>query len=297
MKRWMVAVLMMSAVAVRGQSSAWWQGGRPCVILDRASAPALEAGFEYQLPARARGHRKVDTSRWYGRWEGAYFHAVGLGDIDLAVAGEFRTMLRSGGDTLPNRMASLGALALDAGWTWRYVNDTALQLRARPGLYTDFDRLSLRGLYMPVSAVGYWRLHDTLSLMGGVDARMGYEELWLPLAGLAWEPWDRFRLDLMTPASQAEVRWTRRWRTDIGLARQSDSFALTNDKREDPKRVAFKDYRATAGVTRMVNEELFMRLELGWLYNRRIRFDGRGADSTVQLDDALQFGISLAGPF
>ena len=119
----------------------------------------------------------------------------------------------------------------------------------------------------------------------------------MPLAGVAWEPSDRFRLDLMTPASRAELRWSRRWRSDIGLARVSDSFALTRGKQDSQKRVTFKEYRATAGVTRMVNEELFMRIELGWVYNRRMRFDGRGARETVQLDDTPMVGVSLAGPF
>jgi len=292
-----LGLLGLSAWPVLGQSSAWWQGGRPCVILDRAAPPAIDTGFEYFASARARGHRRIETARWYGRWEGAYFHGIGLGDIDIVVGGEFRSMLRSGGNDLPDRASGLGALVLDAGWTWRYVNDTALQVRARPGVYTGFERASLRGLYLPISTVGYWRLHDTLSFKGGVDVRIGYEELWVPLAGLAWEPSDRFRLDLMTPASRAEVRWSRRWRTDIGLARVSDSFALTSGKRGSPRRVSFKDYRATAGVTRMINEELFMRLELGWSYDRHMRFDGRGDRETVALDDTPMLGISLAGPF
>ncbi len=298
MKRLLVLMLSMVAVSTVGQSSALWQGARPCVILDGTDAPVIESRFEYFAQTGTKGKSSIWIARWYGRWEGAYFHAVGMGDIDLAVWTDYRHLQRSGGESLPDRTAGVGALALDAGWTWRYINDTALQLRMRPGLYTDFSRLSLRGLYAPVALTGIWRVSDTLSAKAGVDMRLGYQDLWVPLAGIAWEPSDWLRMDLMVPESRLAVRWSPVWRSHLVLGRWSDSYAQTSGLSQSPHRVTFKDYRVTSGVTRMINEELSITFDLGWSYDRRIRFDGgSGSDRNVYADDTLYMGISLAGPF
>ncbi len=292
---WVVFSVVLGPLLAHAQSSSWLQDARPCQILDRAPHPTVALGFDYVSDADIDGFGRTGLVEWDAHWAAAYFHDVLLGDIDIGFDGRFRMLTYPARLQLPDRLV---ALAVDVGWTWRYVNDTALQVRLQPGFYSNMERLEFDALFVPFSAVGVLRLLDSCSAMVGMRIRPGFERVLMPVIGVAWEPVPEVRVEAMLPDSRVEVFWTRDWSTHVRFAWASETYQLHEDGNFQRDAITVEDYRAAVGATRRITDELYVSGEVGTAFGRSIEFRGKGGPTqSVDIDPSPFVRIALAGPF
>ncbi len=291
--------MVLVAVAIPGwvqaQSDSWLQNVQTCQILDGSAQPTFRIGFDYVADADVEGFGETGLAAWDARWEAGYFHDVLMGDIDIGIMGRYRMLTDSAGMQLPDQLA---VLAADVGWTWRYVNATALQLRAQPGVYSDMERIDFNAVHVPFSAAGVFRLLDSLSAIAGVSVRLGFERVFMPICGFAWEPIPEVRVAAMLPESRVDVHWTRDWSTHARLAWESESYRLDEKGDFDRERITLEDYRGALGATRRITDEMYVVGEAGMSFERTIEFQhSDGLARQADIDPAVFLRIAVAGPF
>lgn len=185
-------------------------------------------------------------------------------------------------------------LPLGLDWTWRFLNGWSFQLGMRPGFYADAEALG-DGFGIPFKGVFYYAATPEFSWMLGAEVRPGWNMVAMPLAGLAWEPADAFRLTLAFPQSTALVTLG-----PIGLygtvAWRNTSYGMSGEE-GDPEQLTAEDLLLGGGLQIAFSESFRMTFEGGLLMNRTLLAEGSKPDDELELDDAPYFRVSFGGGF
>jgi hypothetical protein len=287
--RLVVGALLMAATLVRGAQE---EARKTCQILDNPFDPLYEFGFDYVGDSDFGDYGSTALLELDADWDVAYFRDVLRGDIDMVASFGAIMPVDDAGVGLPNQMVQA---ALDAGWTWRYVNDTALQVRAAPGIYSDIQEFTTDALYMPFSVAGIARLAPYASGIAGLQIRPGFERPVMPIIGLAWKINDQARLEAGLPVSRFLYSFNRRWSGQAGFEWRSRTFTIDDDR----ERVTMEDLRLTAGAVYKVSDLFQVVAEVGSLFERKADFDkeGSGMPSDVNIESAPMLRFAMIGPF
>lgn len=267
----------------------------PCQILDKAGGSQYALSLGYVAESRLKDYEKTSLIELQGTWEFAYYRDVLLADVDLRLDGGV-TLMDAGGVDLPDQVL---ALAVNGGITWRYVNNTALQLRARPGIYSDLSALDADSLYVPFSGSLIWAVHPELSGLVGVEVRPGFERSVLPLARLEWEASADWRVSAGFPRSRVTYYGLRDCALYGGLDWRSDTFSLDDSGEVDREQLTFEDFRLYGGLAYSVSAELQVIGEAGMAFDRSIEFEKAPEDQRRDIDIAsdLFVRVGVVGPF
>lgn len=271
-----------------------------CQILDVPSEPIYQVSLAYIPESRFNGQAKE-----YGKsafleinaaWDFAYFRDIALGDVDLNLRMGSILFLDSAGLQLPDQVAKI---ALDAGWTWRYPQGMALQVRAMPGIYSDIEAVNTDIIFMPVSCSVVRSFNPQLSGIAGLELRLGFDRKIMPIIGVEWEINDMMRLKARLPESRFIYFIDRDWSTHLGLDWQNTSFSLREKSSYDRKRLTVEDFRGYWGLTRRISDQLQFTGELGWVFDRSVEFkkEVNGQDSDIDIDSTMFVRFALGGPF
>ncbi len=266
-----------------------------CQILDYTSDPVSSVGIEF---VQSRGFTGYDDSGIIsvdGAWKLAYFHDVLLGDIDLSLDMDGTLFLRSADLQLPDQLL---ALAADVGWTWRYINGTALQLRAAPGIYSDIEELNFRSMAMPVSAAGIMTVAPELSAIAGVEVRAGFERWLMPIFGAVWQPANWLRIEATVPEARLECLWSHLWSSHVSWEWESATYRIREKGDYDRKKITLDSYRTAAGVTYAVSDSLHVTGEIGKRTERSVEFKHApvGMDEEIDIHDGWFLRVGIGGP-
>jgi hypothetical protein len=246
--------------------------------------------FGFILPADVEGGDAFSRLEWDIHSDLLYYRDLLVGDLDSRLNFESDTPLNGGGMDLPNQ---LFVLSVDNRWTWRYVNDVALQWRFEPGFYTALDSLGLESLSVPMTFSAIKTFSERLAAVAGVAVRFGFEREVMPVAGVVWQPQPDLRVEAMFPESRLTYYWQQGWALHARWAWDSITYQLPDDS-ADRRRVTFESTAYGAGVTRELSPEFRVFGELGMLTAREVEFD-RGGKGDI--DDALYMRAGIGGAF
>lgn len=267
-----------------------------CQILDNVAGPLYEAGLTYVADSDFEDYGGSSMVELDGDWDFAYYRNVLRGDIDLSL--RFRTILfvDSAGLELPDQVLRLSC---DAGWTWRYANGNAFQLRLEPGLYSDVEEIDGDAFAMPVSLALVRNFGSRLSSIGGVQIRIGFEREIMPIVGLAWEASNAVRVEAGLPESRLTWFVNRDWSAHLGLDWENTSYNLREKGMFGRDGITIEDLRVFAGLAHRISDRTQLSAEIGRALSRSVEFEygAEGQDSVIDIDEALFVRFALGGYF
>ncbi len=289
-------VFCLSTTQIRAQDSTWGTTAPRCQILDRSLDSSYSLGLAFVPESRLEGHGETRIAEFDASGTLGYFHDVLLGDIDVRLDLDGKLFFKSARIQLPDQVMALSA---DVGWTWRYVNDSALQVRVAPGIYSDVEELALRSFAMPVSVAGVMTINPQLSATVGMQLRPGFERFFMPIVGAVWGPADWLRVEATLPEAKAVCHWNDVWSTHVGWAWESMTYIIRDKGDFDRKRMSLEAYRTTLGVSYALRDERRVICELGSLSNRSIEFERRapGMEREIDIRSATFVRVGIGGPF
>lgn len=290
MKSLIAIIVCCGGVAVAQPSASWYQGATRCPYLDIRADPVFTLGAGVVFPGEVEGGRDFSLVEFDMQSDFLFFHEVLLGDLDLKLDFSSRMPISDAGLELPD---TLMAIAMDGRWTWRYVNDTAFQLRFQPGFYSPVETLNLETLMMPLTFTGIKTVNETLSAVAGISLRYRFERVFMPVAGVVWQPSSDLRVEALLPASRVIWYMMPEWSLYAGWAWESMTYQMPEDD-FDRRRVTLESSRVSVGVTREISSEFRVSTELGVLNGRSIEF-ARGGD--LDVDAAPYLRITMGGAF
>lgn len=286
-----IAGFMMLSVWAGGvwalPSDSWYRGATRCPIQDIRADPAymLEVGYVLPAPADGKDWAMMETDFHV---ELLYFRDVLLGDLDLRMHFSSVLPLNGGGPDLPDQLL---VLALDTWWTWRYVTDTALQLRIEPGFYTEMQSWGTDALAMPVSLRGIKTIAPGLSAVAGMSLRLQFDRPVMPVAGVVWQPLDYLRMEATVPSGRVIYYPFTDWSCRLFWDWESMTYQLPDDGRG---RLTIEGSRAGIGVTKALSPEHRIGMDLGMLGGRTVEYRHAGE---LPVGWAPYFSISAGGAF
>lgn len=268
-----------------------------CQILDRHVENDYEVLFEVVPSSDFTGYGDSSVIELGAEWRRiAFFRDVLMADVDLDLDFNSIVFLKSAGLNLPDQLVEL---SMDMGWTWRYVNDSALQVRLMPGIYSDIEKIDSDAFFFPFSFAGIGAFHPTLSGIAGLEVRPGFERVVMPILGLEWEIADWLRLRAGLPESRLTYFLDRYWRTYLGLDWRSDTFSLHDGGSVDRDTITIEDFHAYWGLSYSLTDEIQLIGEIGSIFSRGVEFGRQeeGVDDSVDIDKQIFLRMGIGGPF
>lgn len=267
----------------------------PCQILDKACGSQYALSLAYMPESSVKDNGDTSMMELDGTWEFAYYRDVLMADVDLRLDGGV-VMLDHANIDLPGELIDL---ALNAGVTWRYVNNTALQLRTRPGMYSELDGIDGDSFFIPFSGSLIWAVHPELSGSLGVEIRPGFDRAVVPVARVEWEASQDWRMSAGWPASRVTYYGLRDWTLYGAFDWRSDSYSADDRGSVDRERITLEDFRLYAGAAYSLSAELQVVGECGAVLDRSVEFErvAEGLLSENGLDSGLFVRVGVVGPF
>lgn len=289
----MVAALAVATASGAARSS---DESSPVRILDRSLRPMYEMDLGFISEETVEGEGQTAMLEFGGFWQMAYFQNVLESDVDLNLDYDLTIFTDSADVHLPDQ---LGAFVLDSGATWRFMNGSSFEGRAKPGFYSDLEELDLDALYMPFSGVVRTPFTPVLSGMVGLEIRPGFERIVMPVVGLGWEIAPRLLLKAGVPETRLTYYTAAYITPYVGLDWNDTTYALHEEKPFDREEITVEDWRAFAGVAWHITAEMQLAVELGDVFSRDFEFSH--SESTVNrelsVDDAWFLRAAVRGPF
>lgn len=295
MKKWWCGIALLAAAVAAGNAPAQTAPAQEepvGVILENPYDPLYGFGIAYVGESRFEGYGNSALFEMDADWDVAYFRNVLGGDIALMAAIAAILPFESTELDLPSQLVQVSA---DTAWTWRYVNDTALQVRVAPGLYSDLEEFGGEAFFLPFSVAGLMPIAPNATGTAGVQIRPGFERTLMPILSLAWKVTDNARLDAGLPASRFVYSFNRRWSGQAGFEWRSRTFAI-DDERD---KITVEDLRLSAGAVYKVSDQFHVLGEVGDLFARKVVFDraAEGESDDVDIESAPLLRFALMGPF
>jgi len=264
-----------------------------CQIVDKPLDHFYEVGLSYTPESRFAGFGKSDVLELDADWAFGYIKDFGGGEMDFNLAVRDILFLDSAGLDLPNQ---LGIVALDSGFTLRNGSGTAVQIRLKPGLYTDLDEIDTDSFYLPVSFTLIRAFNRDFSGMVGLDVRPEFDRLLMPIVGVAWKISDDFRLEAGLPRSRFQWAVMPELKAYVALEWDNTSFHLRESSEGDERMMTVEDMRAYGGVQYRVSDILQFKGEIGSVFNRSVEFDSH-TDGKVDVEDSVFVRFAIGSPF
>jgi hypothetical protein len=185
------------------------------------------------------------------------------------------------GSDLPAR---LGDAAIDFRWLPQLTPRLRLDLAVTPGVYRDFDQHTNDGLRVTSHAAGIWTWTPTAKLVLGASYLDRSDLNVIPIGGLIWTPTPDWQLDLLFPQPKIWRRlhsWGEQARDGEDWAYVAGEFGdwAWAVRRSDGTldTAEYRDARLLLGVERKVRDGLSGRLEVGYVFSRKLRYtSGQG---------------------
>ena len=263
-----------------------------CQILDRTDDLAWQAAAGYVTEEKVEGWDydfglvdiQVGASLAYYR--------TPVGDVNVKAGFDGFAILESGGLNLPQQV---GALALDAQWTHRWVNGLAFQAEVWPGFYSDFEDLSGEDAFIPFELAGVYALNTRISALAGARIFPDFDQTVVPHAGVRWAMSDEVLLDLFYPDPRITFSPNEAIDVYAGLSfRNYLEYQL--EEGDERNRLLLDEDRVYVGIDKAVSDQLQVTLQAGQVFNREIEFDA-GTQAGGEVGDALFVKVGLGGLF
>lgn len=293
-----VFILVLLGGYVSAADSSWGDSrSQTSPPLDNPLHPIYTLDVGYVMSSYLDGFGSTRMLELDARWRDLYYcRDILYGDIDVGMIFDTTVFAGSADVQLPNQMLRL---AVDAGWTWRYMNGDALQVRIAPGLYSDIEEITSDVFFAPVSIIFFKALYTDVGGVVGVQVRPSFERVFFPLVGVDWDINDSMRMSLRLPESQVIVYINSQWSAHLGYEWSSMSYALREKGSYHREMIAYEDSRYTMGVTYKLSDEIQFTGVLGKSFSRSVEFkepDG-GIPRKIDIERGTYISVGVGGPF
>jgi hypothetical protein len=263
--------------------------------LDRTPAPTWKLDGRYVAAADYDTYGSSESVEFEGHWTMGYFRDILYGDMDMALATELQVFGSTASIHLPNQLL---ALYLDLGWTWRYINDTAVRLRFQPGTYSDIEQIDAGNLRMPILLEGIKRFNPTTSAVLGGTVRAGFDLPFMPSLGVVWQPSPRTRLEALLPKARLLYHLNQRVSLQGDFEWRNGTYNL-RESGYTRSEITQNDLRVGAGAIYSLSDDLHLVADIGYVFNRTVKFDktAPNIEDEIDVDPAPYASIGFRGPF
>ena len=164
-------------------------------------------------------------------------------------------------------------------WLSQVSPKLGLDLAITPGVFSDFDQQSSEAFRLTGHGATAWTWTETAKIVLGAAYLDRPDIGVLPIGGLIWTPSEDVKFDLVFPHPKISRRvyWGGEYDNDVQdwayVAGEfaGDAWAIRrNDGSDDV--VVLSDYRFILGLERNVIGGLNSRVEIGYVFSRRIRY-------------------------
>jgi hypothetical protein len=195
----------------------------------------------------------------------------------------------NGPESTPNLQPVLYDLYLDCTWAQHWTDWLVSEVRFRPGLYTDFRTTPPDSFRAPGQAIVLLRAGERLHLVGGIDYVQRNDLQLLPVAGVLWQPSQRWELRLVFPEPKIAFELSTREQVWGYVVGEYGGGRWTYEHESGRgERVEYSDFRVVAGIEWREDslsnllgcQKSGSFLEVGYVFERHLRFSGpsRGFD-------------------
>ena len=154
-----------------------------------------------------------------------------------------------------------------------------LDFAVTPGVYSDFNQASNKAFRLSAHAAAAWTWNEQAKIAFGVAYLDMPDTNFIPIGGLIWTPSKDLDFDLVfpTPKISRRVYWRGQYGdagAGLGLhgGRVRQRRLGHQAKRRGQHPSLFRDYRFILGMERKVIGGLSSRLEVGYVFGRRVRY-------------------------
>ena len=185
-------------------------------------------------------------------------------------------------------------------WLSQVTPQWGLDLSLTPGIYSDFNQDSSKAYRLAGHAAVAWTCNDTTKIVFGAAYLDRPDVEVIPIGGVIWTPYEDVKFDLVFPHPKISHRI--RWNSQQGDAVQDwvyvagesagDAWAIRRTDGSSDQ-VVLSDYRLILGMERKVASGLSAHLEVGYVFDRRIRYTSGTPDfrpaNTVMVRGGLTY--------
>ncbi len=291
-----LVVFSLCAGQVLAQDYSWDKTAPACQILDKAPTPVYSVELSFIADSEFDGYESTQFAELDAALELGYFYDILQGELDLALEFDGTMPFSSAGLQLPDQLV---AFALDAGLTWRYINGLALQVRVAPGVYTDFEEVTISNWNMPISVAGIMSFNSDVSAIAGAQVRFGFEREIMPIVGVVWAAADWVRIEATLPEASAICYFSDVWSANLSWVWDSMTYKIREKGDYDRDKITLESYRTSMGVSYAISDALKLTGDLGIVTGRKVQFAKTpdGMDDSIDISSEAFVRVGVAGPF
>ncbi|MBN2022249.1 MAG: hypothetical protein JW809_05600 [Pirellulales bacterium] len=185
-------------------------------------------------------------------------------------------------------------------WLHKLSPRWSAEVSVTPGVYSDFQQQTNEALRISGHFGAMWDWTPTTKLALGVAYLDRQDLRILPVAGVVWEPSPDVQFELMVPRPRIARRYY--WSGALGDNVQDwvyvagelggGSWAFEHADGLDDV-VTYRDLRLILGLERRVLFGVDYRLELAYVFGRRLKFDATSPDLTPTDTILLRLGATF----
>jgi hypothetical protein len=168
----------------------------------------------------------------------------------------------------------------------RFSEKFSLQIGATPGVHSDFEKSSDEAVRVPGRLVGVWEPNDKTQWVLGVLYLDRDDVRYLPAVGVMWYPDDDSIYELLFPRPRiahrlvyaGDVEWWGYVAGEFG----GGTYAYLDPTISGGSVLTLSDWRVLLGLERRVTGGLNSRIEVGYVFNRKVDFANNDPDVPAQ---------------
>jgi hypothetical protein len=159
----------------------------------------------------------------------------------------------------------------------RKFSDTfSMHFGATPGVHSDFQKSSSEAVRVPARLLGVWEWRPNTQLILGALYLARDDVNFLPAGGIIWTPNDDTRLELIFPRPRYAQRFFYagdiEWWWYVAGEFGGGSYAVRDAAGFGSNVITLSDLRAILGLERRVTGGINSRIELGYVFARKVEF-------------------------
>jgi hypothetical protein len=177
-------------------------------------------------------------------------------------------------------------------WLHRFSPEWATDVSLTPSVFSDFEQSSSDGFRLTGHAAAAWTWTPATKVVFGVGYFNRLHVKVLPIGGLIWTPDEDTAFDLLFPQPKLARRiyWTGQTTKEVQdwvyLSAEfgGGTWAIAREGAE-PDLLDITDYRLIVGMERKVAGGLEARVEIGYVFGRRVQY--RNGDPEFEPNDTV----------
>ncbi len=179
-------------------------------------------------------------------------------------------------------------------WMSRISPRWAVDLSVTPGVFSDFEQSTDQAVRVTGHGMAAWTYSPNLKFVLGAGYPDREDIKVMPIAGFMWTPYDELKCELIFPRPRiaARVSYTGDVEDWVYVAAEFDNGVWAvrrDDGRNDLLR--YRDWRILLGIERKAVGGLDARLELAYVFGRRIQY--RSSPTDITPDDTVMLRCGL----